>query len=81
MPDSPLDPETVDDTEAGRHRPSPPPVPRWVKVFGITFVVLAMVIVTALITGLGGPHSPSRHLAGLIGHDVPASATEVMHQP
>jgi hypothetical protein len=59
-------------------------MPRWVKVSGIIGLVVVLVIVIALVTGLGGPgaHGPGRHLAGLAGQTAPASATEqVMHQP
>ena len=35
--------------------------PRWVKVFGIIALVLALLIATVLITGLGGEHGPGRH--------------------
>jgi hypothetical protein len=52
-----------------------------VKVSGIIGLAVVLLIVVVLVTGLGGPHSPSRHLAGLMGNDAPASATEVMHQP
>jgi hypothetical protein len=76
--DSPLSP----DPSLGLDRAAPPPTPRWVKVSGIIGLVVVLVIVIALVTGLGGPgaHGPGRHLAGLMGQ--PASATEqVMHQP
>jgi hypothetical protein len=76
-----MSPDAVDEFRVGTDRGSPPPMPRWVKTSGIIGVAIVLVIVLALVTGLGGPHSPSRHLAGLMGHDAPASATEVMHQP
>lgn len=43
---------------------APPRTPRWVKVFGIIFLVVLLLIVVALATGLGGPgdHGPGRHL-------------------
>jgi hypothetical protein len=84
MPDSPLDPETDDDTGARPDPAAPPPTPRWVKVSGIIGLAVVLLIVIALVTGLGGPgaHGPGRHLAGLAGQTAPASATEqVMHQP
>jgi hypothetical protein len=42
-------------------RRSAPPTPGWVKVFGIVGVVLLVLIAFILVTGLGGPHGPSRH--------------------
>jgi hypothetical protein len=55
-----------------------------VKVSGIIGLVLVLLIVIALVTGLGGPsaHGPGRHLsgAGLGGQTLPTSVTEqVMH--
>lgn len=40
---------------------SAPDTPRWVKVFGIIFIVLILLAVVALVTDLGGPHGPDRH--------------------
>jgi hypothetical protein len=43
----------------------PPPypgIPRWVKVSGITAMVLILLVLAVLFTGLGGPHGPGRHL-------------------
>lgn len=37
----------------------PENTPRWVKVFGIVAVVLAIVVVLALL--IGGKHGPGRH--------------------
>lgn len=43
-------------------RGSPPSIPRWVKVFGIIFIVLVLVVVVLHLTGnnFGGhiPHMP-----------------------
>jgi hypothetical protein len=36
--------------------------PRWVRIFGIIALVLVLVIAIIIITGIGGPHGPSRHL-------------------
>jgi hypothetical protein len=86
MPDSPLDPETVDDTGARPDPASPPPTPRWVKVSGIIGLAVVLLIVVALVTGLGGPgaHGPGRHMAGagLGGQTPPATVTEqAVQQP
>ena len=35
--------------------------PRWVKVFGIIALVLAVLVVVMLATGRGGSHGPGRH--------------------
>lgn len=35
--------------------------PRWVKVFGIIFIVLVLLFVVVKVTGVGGQHGPSRH--------------------
>jgi hypothetical protein len=52
--------------------------PRWVKVFGIIVIVLALLVVVVLVTGIGGEHGPGRHLpSGDAGGDTPpASVTE-----
>ncbi|RUV68772.1 MAG: hypothetical protein EOR30_11925 [Mesorhizobium sp.] len=43
----------------------PPPypgAPRWVKITGIIAIILVLLVIAALFTGVGGPHSPGRHL-------------------
>jgi hypothetical protein len=35
--------------------------PRWVKVFGIVALLVAVLVVVIVVTGRGGPHSPRRH--------------------
>ncbi len=47
-------------TRIGPDRESPPRTPRWVKVFGIIALVLALLFVVSLLTG--GNHGPGRHL-------------------
>jgi hypothetical protein len=47
--------------------PDPDPVvgrPRWVKVFGIIALVLAVLFVGLKVTGLGGNHGPGLHSGG-----------------
>jgi hypothetical protein len=44
----------------------PPPypgTPRWVKVFGVIAIVLALFVLFVLLTGVGGPHGPGRHMS------------------
>lgn len=36
--------------------------PRWVKVFGTIVIVLALLFAFLIITGVGGPHGPGRHI-------------------
>jgi hypothetical protein len=38
--------------------------PRWVKLFGLAALALAVVIGAIVATGIGGPHGPGRHLVG-----------------
>lgn len=53
-----------------------PGTPRWVKVSGIVAAVLALLIVVVMITGVGGPHGPARHMpSGDVG-TPPAGVTE-----
>ncbi|TIL46564.1 MAG: hypothetical protein E5Y86_06355 [Mesorhizobium sp.] len=43
----------------------PPPypgAPRWVKVSGIIAIILVLLVMTAIFTGVGGPHGPGRHM-------------------
>lgn len=47
--------------------------PRWVKVFGIIFIVLVLLLVVLLVAG-GGTHGPRRHLpSGAPGGHMPTS--------
>jgi hypothetical protein len=39
-----------------------PSAPRWVKVFGIIAIVLALFVLFVVLTGVGGPHGPVRHM-------------------
>lgn len=39
----------------------PPSMPRWVKAFGIIFIILVLLAAVILITGIGGEHGPGRH--------------------
>lgn len=46
---------------------SPPPMPRWVKVFAVVAGIVAVLIVAVLLLG-GGRHGPGRHI-----HDADAA--------
>ena len=46
---------------------SPPPVPRWVKAFGIAAIVLIVLLIVMMASGHGGPHSPLRHFRSHAG--------------
>lgn len=35
--------------------------PRWVKVFEIIALIVALLVAIMLLTGIGGEHGPSRH--------------------
>lgn len=60
-----------DDAPMGPDPGSPPSTPRWVKVFGIIVIVAVLLVVIILVTGLGGPHGPGRHIV------TPAPTMEV----
>ena len=50
-----------------------PGTPRWVKVSGITLLVLVLLVVGMMVAG-GGGHGPGRHMpsGGAGGHAPPA---------
>lgn len=47
----------------GRH--DEPPTPRWVKVFGLIFLLITLVFLVLLVTRgpMGTNHGPGRHLS------------------
>ncbi len=51
-----------------------PTMPGWVRVFGIVFLILVVLIVVML----AGGHNPARHLPGadMSSHTPPSSMTE-----
>jgi len=39
-----------------------PGTPRWVKVSAIVVGILVLLVVILMVTGVGGPHGPGRHM-------------------
>ena len=54
-------------------RPPYPGTPRWVKVFGIIALVLALLVGIIVLTGVGGEHGPGRHLPPGGAGDAPST--------
>jgi uncharacterized cupredoxin-like copper-binding protein len=52
-----------------------PGTPRWVKVFGIIVIILALLVGIIIIIGIGGPHGPGRHMPSG-GFAAPSSGQE-----
>jgi hypothetical protein len=42
-----------------------PGTPGWVKALGVIAVIVVLLIAFVLVTGIGGPHGPQRHGAGI----------------
>ena len=42
--------------------PPYPGTPRWVKITGIVVIALILLVSIIVLTGVGGPHGPGRHL-------------------
>ena len=59
MAESPTSPEGSD-----LEQPSPPGMPRWVKVSGIVVGILVLVFLILQLTGIAGQHGPGRHFSG-----------------
>jgi hypothetical protein len=66
-------PRPHDTTGAGDDRPSPPRMPRWVKVSGIVVAVLVILVVLMMLLA-GGGHGPGRHMPGIQSPPIGASA-------
>jgi hypothetical protein len=89
MADPPPSPDTGDDTGVGPDRGSTAGPPRWVKVFGIIAIVVALLVVIMLL--VGGGHGPGRHTpsGGLGGEtnqlawrfSATATLEHVCHEP
>ncbi|HEX8347245.1 MAG TPA: hypothetical protein VF657_21275 [Actinoplanes sp.] len=73
--------------DGGGQRPDGPPgVPRWLKVGAMVVGVLILLVVIAMLTGLGGPHGPGRHTgaaaqAGVTDLFVPVVASTDQRTP
>jgi hypothetical protein len=75
MTNRPPYPDIGEDTEAAGPGPElTTPRPRWVKVFGIIVLVVAVLFVGLKVTGLGGNHGPGRHGGG--GGTPPSSISQ-----
>ena len=60
------------------NRPPYPGTPRWVKVFGISAIVLVLLVAIMLLSG----HGPGRHASsGDAGGQVPPSSFMEAHAP
>jgi hypothetical protein len=68
-------------TELTPERQTPPPTPRWVKVFGI--IAIVVVVLFVVLQFIGGGHGPGRHLPSATTNNTsPANVTEHdAHQP
>lgn len=55
-----------------------PGIPRWVKIPGIVVAGLVLLAVVLMLTGIGGPHGPGRHLpsADAAGRTSPPAPVE-----
>jgi hypothetical protein len=63
------------------NRPPYPGTPRWVKVFGIIVIVVALLVAAVMFIG-GGEHGPGRHTqSGDAGGQVAPSGTTDAHPP
>ena len=45
-------------------RPTPPPMPRWVKLSAVVVGLLVLVFVILHLLGGAGGHGPGRHMSG-----------------
>ena len=55
--------------------------PRWVKVVGITALVLVLLVGVLLLTGLAGTHGPARHLPSGAAGATPTASGAVADTP
>lgn len=79
MADPPRYPRTDDADDRPDHGSTDayPGTPRWVKVFGIIALLLALLLMVVMATGVGGSHGPGRHMpSGAVGR-MPAVAERV----
>ena len=72
--------DTGEETSAVRDRPSPPGMPRWLKVSGIVVVVLILLVVAvSFITGV--QHGPGRHGSSVDGHREAGMELQIVATP
>lgn len=64
-------------TDSTRDATVKPPMPRWVKTFGVIGLALVLLVVGMLLLG-GGEHGPGRHMPG---GNVPGAETPGVHTP
>ena len=75
MTNRPPYPDAGEDTDTvGSDRDLTTPRPRWVKVFAIVVLLVAVLFVGLKLTGLGGNHGPGRH--GGSGGTPPSGVVE-----
>lgn len=72
-----LPPNSTPDAGVSR-RIDYPGIPRWVKIAGIVVASLVLLALVVVITGIGGPHGPGRHLpsADAAGRTSPSIPVE-----
>lgn len=59
-----------------------PGTPRWVKVFGIIVIILALLVGIIMFTGIGGQHGPGRHMpSGDAGRQISLSSVRENYTP
>jgi hypothetical protein len=71
------------ETPTGPDREPTTGTPRWVKVFGIIAIIVALLFVVMLVAG-GGRHGPGRHRvsdSGSGGQTAPVVGTEIGRVP
>ena len=56
-----------------------PGTPRWVKVSGIVVAAIVLLIAIVVVTGIGGPHGPGRHMQSS-NASGPASLNDATHR-
>ena len=72
--------DTVEERSVVRDHPSPPGMPRWLKVSGIVVVALILlVVVVSFITGV--QHGPGRHGSSVGGHREAGMELEIVVTP
>ena len=67
-----------------------PGMPRWVKVGGIIAALVILLVLIIVLSGVGGPHGPGRHMSGsdggraarnFAGQPTPSHAVRGQRQP